>query len=125
VRAGVWEKLEKRIPASPWTHPGDPFTFDYGYTPLAIERKPNGHIKFVHALSLKRDTELAKVLVYTMDHVRRKEPAHLTAVVEGLAGPEDEPALFSQRILEEGRIALQPLAGVDDYAQSVCHELLM
>jgi Protein of unknown function (DUF3037) len=123
VHAGVWEKLEKRLSAAPWTHPGDPFTFDYGYRPLAIASKPNGHVRFIHALSLKRDAELAKVLVYTIEHVRRKEAADLTAVVEGLAGQGDEPAAVCQKILEEGAIAIQPLAGVAEYAQSIREEL--
>ncbi len=125
VRAGVWDRLERRIPAQRWTKKGDPFTFDYGYRPLIVEGKPNGHIKLVHALSLKRDTELAKVLAYTIDRVREKEPADLTAVVEGLAAPHDKIAQASQQILEERRIALQPLAGVDDYAQFVRRQLVM
>jgi len=118
VRVGVWDlkRFEKRIPASRW-NPGDPFLFDYGY-------QPNGVVKFIHALSLQRDTELAKVLVYTMDRVRAKERAELTAVVDGLAAPGDEAAQFSERILAEGRIAIQPLATVDDYAQSVRRELM-
>lgn len=119
VRAGVWARMEKRIAAARWTHAGDPFTFDYGYRPMAAAGKPNGHIRFIHAMSLKRDTELAKVLVYTIGHVRRKEAAHLTAVVEGLAGQGDEAAGLSQRILEEAEIAIQPLAGVEAFAQSL------
>ncbi len=125
VEAGVWEKLQKRVPASAWTHRGDPFTFDYGYTQQRVEGKPNGHIRFIHALSLKRDTELAKVLVYTLEHVRRKEQANLTAVVEGLAAQGDESATLSQRILEEGRISVQPLVGVAEYARSIRRELIM
>lgn len=123
VRAKVWDRLETRVPATPWTHPGDTFTFDYGYRPLAVEGRPNGHIKFIHALSLKRDTELAKILVYTLERVRRKEPAQLTAVIEGLASQGDEPAALCQRILEDGKATLQPLAGVDEFAESVWREL--
>lgn len=123
VHAGVWERLEKRIPAERWTHPGDPFTFDYGYRPAEIGGKPNGHIKFIHALSLRRDTELAKVLVYTLEHVRRAERAELTAVVENFAEPRDEAASLSQRILEEGRIAVQPIHRIGDIAQSIRREL--
>jgi Protein of unknown function (DUF3037) len=125
VHAGVWEKLEKRIAVSQWTHPGDAFTFDYGYRPVAIAGKPNGHVRLVHALSLQRDSELAKVLVYTLEHVRRKEAADLTAVVEGLAGQGDEPAALCQRILEEGKISIQPLAGIETFAQSVRNELII
>ncbi len=125
VGAGAWEKLEKRVAAAAWTHPGDPFSFDYGYRPREVAGKPNGHVKFIHALSLHRDSELAKVLVYTLEHVRRREPAELTAVVEGLAAQGDEPAALCQNILQEGKIALQPLAGVREFAQSVRSELVV
>ena len=127
VRAGLWNlpQFERNIRASRWTHSGDPFTFDFGYRPLEIAGEPNGHIKLVHSLSLKRDIELAKVLVYTMDHVRRSEPAELTAVVENLASKDDEAANLSQSILTEAGIAIQPIAFADEYAQSIRRELAM
>jgi len=84
-RQGVLDhpNLEKRVPAEPWTHKGDPLCFDFGYRPLQVEGKPNGHIKLIHALSLARDNEIAHVLANTIRYVRGKEPAELTAVVEG------------------------------------------
>ena len=125
--AGVWERMEKRIPAARWTHSGDPFTFDYGYRPLQARGASNVHVHFIQAHSLARDRggELAKVLVYTIEHVRRKEAAELTAVVEGFAAGDDKIAGLSQRILEEGEILLQPLARVVDYARSVRAELML
>lgn len=117
-------RLEKQIPAAQWTHAGDPFTFDYGYRPLQIEGRPNGHFKFIHALSLKRDNDLAHVLANTLRYVREKEPAEVTAVVEGLPPARDEAARHSQRVLEDARITLQPLAEIDVYAQSVRGELM-
>jgi len=125
--AGVWEHMEKRIPAAPWTHPGDPFTFDYGYTPLQVEGKPNGHVHFMHAHLLKRDVEgkAAKVLVYSVDRVRRKQRAQLTAVVEALDAKEDKVASLSQRILLEGGIALWPVARANELAQTVRQELMI
>lgn len=125
VRAGVWDHLERSIPAARWTQPGDPFAFDLGYRPLEIAGNPNGHIKFIHSLSLKRDVELAKVLVYTMEHVRRSEAAELTAVVEGPAGKDDEATILSRNILTEGGIAIQPVALADEYAQLIRRELVL
>ncbi|MGH9345534.1 MAG: DUF3037 domain-containing protein [Terriglobia bacterium] len=116
VHAGVWDLLEKRIPGGRWTQPGDPFTFDYGY-------QHGGAIRLIHALSLRRDTQLAKTLVYTLDCARRQEPASLTAVVEGLPRPGDRIALATRSILEEGRIALQPVEGVGVFAHAVRAEL--
>lgn len=125
VRAGLWDlpALERDIPAARWTQSGDPFSFDFGYRPEKISGKPNGHIKFIHALSLKRDIELTKVLAYTMDHVRRREPAELTAVVEGVPEKDDEAANLSQNILIEAGVAIQPVALVDQFAQSIRQEL--
>jgi Protein of unknown function (DUF3037) len=125
VRAGVWNRpeLERNIPAARWTQPNDPFTFDYGYRPKEIAGRPNRHVKFVHSLSLNRDVELAKVLVYTMDHVRRSEPADLTAVVEGMATGDDEAALLSLNILTEAGVSVQPVALADEYAYSIRREL--
>ena len=130
ARAGVLDRLEKRIPAYRWTHEGDPFTFDYGYKPLLVEAKPasagkpNGHIKFVHALSLKRDNDMAAVLKDRILKVRAQEPAELTAVVGSLPSAEDETAKSTRTILEEARIFIQPLAGVDGFAQSIRREML-
>ncbi len=125
VRAGIWERLEKRISAEQWTHKGDPFTFDFGYRPVQVAGKPNGHVKFVHALSLKRDNEIAHVLANTIRYVRQREPAGLTAVVEGLPAPGDKTASHSQRILLDAEISLLPLSEIDSYAQSVRQELLI
>lgn len=116
VRADIWDLLEKRIPGGRWTQPGDPFTFDYGY-------QRGNSIRLIHALSLRRDTQLAKTLVYTLDCVRRQEEASLTAVVETLPRPEDRIALATRSILEEARIALQPVGSVDTFAETVRAEL--
>jgi hypothetical protein len=125
VRAGLWNEpqLERNIPAARWTQPNDTFAFDFGYRPDEVAGRPNGHMKFIHSLSLKRDVELAKVLVYTMDHVRRSGPAELTAVVEGIPPREDEAATLSQNILVEAGISIQPIALADQYAQSIRREL--
>jgi hypothetical protein len=115
VHTGVWEHLEKRIAAERWTQPGDPFTFDYGY-------KPDGIVKLIHAVSL-RDTQLAKTLVYTLNAVRRREPAELTAVTEDPSEKQEAVSVASRNILREGRISLQPLAGIENFAKSIRQEL--
>src|SRR5438309_2504276 len=42
---GAWRLMWKKIPASDYTHPGDPLKIDCGY-------KPNGTVKMFHALAL-------------------------------------------------------------------------
>jgi hypothetical protein len=124
-RAGVLndKRLEKRVPAEPLTHPGNPFHFDFGYRPLLEARKPNGHLKLIHALSLHRDHELANVLAHTLGYVRRKQPADLTAVIEGWPAETDKTAGHSYRILRDAEIAMRPVAQVDAFAASIREEL--
>ena len=117
------KRFEKRIPAEPLTHPGDPFHFDFGYRPPLASGKPNGHLKLIHALSLRRDPELASVLSLTMGYVRSKQPAELTAVVEGWPGRGDKTAGHSYRILKDADIAVRPLTEVEAFAASIRNEL--
>ena len=123
VRVFDHKHFEKRIPAEPLTHPGDPFHFDFGYRPLMAAGKPNGHLKLIHALSLHRDHELAEVLALTMGYVRLKQPAELTAVIEALPPHGDKTASHSYRILKDADIAMRPLAELDAFAQSIRDEL--
>jgi hypothetical protein len=117
--------FEKRIPADKWTQKGDPFRFDFGYRPLQIAGKPNGHIKLVHALPLGRDNEPVKALKWTFDRVLEKEIADLTVGHEDIADATNAIVRSSQSILEHERIHLVPLARFDEYADSVRRELLM
>jgi hypothetical protein len=124
-RAQVWgdPRFEKRIPAEPLTHPGDPFHFDFGYRPAFAAGRPNGHLKLIHTLSLHRDHELASVLSLTMGYVRSKQPAGLTAVIEALPAQGDKKAGHSYRILRDAEIAVRPLAEIDAFATSIHNEL--
>jgi hypothetical protein len=117
------KRLEKRVPAEPLTHPGNPFHFDFGYRPLLDAGKPNGHLKLIHALSLHRDHELANVLAHTLGYVRRKQPAELTAVIEGWPAEKDKTAGHSYRLLRDAEIAMRPVAEVDAFATSIREEL--
>jgi hypothetical protein len=116
-------RFERRIPAAPLTHPGDPFHFDFGYRPQFTAGKSNGHLKLIHALSLHRDHELASVLALTMGYIHSKEPAELTAIVEAWSAQADKTAGHSHRILQDAGIAMHPLSEVDAFAATVQHEL--
>ncbi len=103
-RARVWELMKKRVPASLYTRAGDPLRIDCAY-------RPNGLIRMFHAVSLENDTELAKVLAFSMPALRegvmRVEGAtlQLTALIEPLAqvrgSDEDEDATAQYRFAVE------------------------
>jgi len=117
--------FERRVPAEQWTEKGDPFCFDFGYTPALAAGKPNGHVRLIHAYSLRRDYEQLKALKWTFDRVLEKELAELTLGHEDLPTPLDDVVLLSQNILRHERIHLVPLSRFDAYAQSVRAELMM
>jgi hypothetical protein len=116
-------RFEKRIPAEPLTHPGDPFHFDFGYRTALAAGAPDGNLKLIHALSLGRDHELASVLSLTMGYIREKQHADLTAVVEALPARGDKTAGHSLRILNDAEISVRPLAGLTAFAASIHEEL--
>jgi hypothetical protein len=88
-RAGVWDAMRKRISAALYTMPGDSMKIDCGY-------RPNGVIRMFQAVSLEGDVEAAKVLAYSVPHLRdgvqRVEAAKLemTAIVEPLRAVADD-----------------------------------
>src|SRR5208282_5508605 len=116
------KRFEKRISAEPLTHSGNPFHFDFGYRPPMAAGKPNGHLKLIHALSLHRDHELASVLALTMGYVRSRQPAELTAIIEGWPAGGDKTATHSHRILKDAEITLRPLTEVVAFAKSISDE---
>jgi Protein of unknown function (DUF3037) len=113
------KRFERHVPAAPLTHPGDPFHFDFGYRPSPGGTKPNGRLKLIHALSLRRDHELASVLSLTIGYVRAHQPAELTAVVERRPAEADLTAGHSYRILLDAGIAVRPLCEVDAFATQI------
>ena len=126
-RYGVYEHglFEKHIPASQWTDAGDPFLFDFGYELPLQAGKPNGRVKLIHNLSLQRDEELAKALMWTFGRVLEKERSDLTVGHEDKPDPNDPRVRFSQRVLQHEHVRLVPVSGFDEYAQSIRAELLM
>ncbi len=95
-RAGVWDLLRKRIPASQYTRPGDPLKVDCGY-------RPNGVIRMFQAVSLDGDLEAAKALALSAGKLRagvqRVENAtlDLAAIVEPLRSVAAEGSEAEER----------------------------
>jgi hypothetical protein len=117
--------FENHIPAAQWTGAGDPFVFDFGYKPPEQAGRPNGRPRLIHTLSLQRDEELAKALMWTFDRVLQKERSDLTVGHEDNPDPSDPQVRFSQDVLKHEHVRLVPVSGFDEYAQSIRAELLM
>ena len=81
-QAGVWGLMDREIPASQYTHKGDPLTIDCAY-------QPNGTLHMFQAVTLAGNVDAAKVLAFSYPELSRgiervkQAKASLTAVVEG------------------------------------------
>ncbi|MGB7190021.1 MAG: DUF3037 domain-containing protein [Acidobacteriaceae bacterium] len=126
-RAGVWDLMRKRIAAASYTRPGDPLRIDCGY-------RPNGVIRMFHAVSLEGDSEMAKVLAFSVpaltDGVRRMENAELelTAVVHPVReAAEDAEHVdqyrFAVETMEAQRIRVLTTSDMGRVAETARREL--
>ncbi len=131
-KAGVWQLMRKRVAAATYTKPGDPLRIDCAY-------RPNGVIRMFHAVSLESETELAKVLAFSMPAIRegvaRVEGATLemTAVVEplkdvrGSEDAEDDVTAyyrFAVETMEAEAIRVMTTADMGRMAETARRELL-
>ena len=116
--AGVL-KLMNAVPAEPYTKPGDPFEFDFGY-------RFRSEIKLFHAVSMRASVDSAVMLAArypkiapVMAQVTSTTPL-LTAVVEdGLDRGRNEVA-FALEMMEESRIRVaetREMAGIAEVAR--------
>jgi hypothetical protein len=129
--ARVWDLMRRRIAVSAYTRPGDPLKIDCGY-------RPNGVVRMFHAVSLRTDVELAKVLAFSAPSVRagvaRVENAELelTAIVEPLrdgngeiAGDGDlvEQYRFGVETMEAQQIRVLTVNDLERVAETAKREL--
>ena len=126
-RAGVWDLMRKRIAAASYTRLGDPLRIDCGY-------RPNGVIRMFHAVSLEGDSEVAKVLAFSVpaltDGVRRVENAdlELTAVVEPVRDRVDDDDRLAQyrfavETMEAQRIRVLTTSDMSRVAETARREM--
>ena len=128
-RAGVWDLMRKRIAAASYTELGDTLRIDCGY-------RPNGIVRMFHAVSLEGDVELAKVLAFSVDQIRRgverveKATLELTAVVEPVTqlreqGDEERMAqyAFAKGTMEARDIRVMTTTDLPRMAETARREL--
>ncbi len=120
-QAGV-AKLLLPVPVAPYTKPGDPFQFDFGY-------RVGGEIKLFHAVSLKASVDAAVMLAArypriapVMSKVAGAAPA-LTAVIDDDLDRGQESVQFALSMMEEERIRIAVVADMPMIAEVARREL--
>jgi hypothetical protein len=120
-KAGVLPLLNA-VPAEPYTKPGDPFQFDFGY-------RFGGAIKLFHAVSMKASVDSAVMLaarypkiVPMMAQVTAAAPI-LTAVVEDELDRTRSEIGFALEMMEESKITIVPTAEMEGIAERARMEL--
>ena len=131
-RAGVWQLMNKRIPAERYTRKGDPLRLDCGYRK---DPKTGNALRIFQAVSLEGDLESAKVLAFMApqlrDGVRRIEDAELelTAIIEPRAaisaeeGELTERYDFGKETMEQQGIRVLPMGRLAEAAATARFEL--
>lgn len=120
--AGVWTSLMKEIPAAPFTKPGDPFKFDFGY-------RVGAEIKLFHAVSLKASVEQAIMLAARYPKIARgitqtiQANPSLTVVVDDDLDRTQSEVQFALDALEEERIRVAAVAEMPPIAERARVEL--
>lgn len=120
-QAGVTMFMQP-VPAAPYTRPGDPFTFDFGY-------RVGAEMKLFHAVSLKAGVETAVTLaarypriVPVMAKVAGASPM-LTAVIDDDVDRGLEAVQFALGMMEEERIRIAAAGEMRGIAEVARREL--
>ena len=120
-KAGVLALLNA-LPAEPYTKPGDPLEFDFGY-------RFGGEIKLFHAVSMRASVDSAVMLaarypkiVPTMAQITGAAPM-LTAVVEDELDRTRSEIGFALEMMEESKIRIARTAEMEGIAEVARVEL--
>jgi Protein of unknown function (DUF3037) len=120
-KAGVLVLLNA-VPAEPYTKPGDPFEFDFGY-------RFGSEIKLFHAVSLKAGVESAVLLAArypriapVMSKVAEAAPV-LTAVIDDNLDRGQDSVQFALSMMEDERIRIAVAAEMPMIAEVARREL--
>jgi hypothetical protein len=120
-KAGVLGLLNA-VPAEPYTKPGDPFEFDFGY-------RVGAEVKLFHAVSMRASVDAAVMLAARYPKI---EPAMaqltgttpvLTAVVEAELDRARSEVGFALEMMEESRIQVATTGDMRGIAEAVRVEL--
>jgi hypothetical protein len=120
-RVGVLGLLQRDIPISEYTRPGDPLKLDFGYP---VE----GAFKFIHAVSLAQRVDLGMMLAARFPQIavglqaKKNVKAWLTAVVEDELPVRDE-VKFTLDLIQENGIVVTHASEMPRVAEAIRLEL--
>jgi hypothetical protein len=120
-QAGV-AQMVLPVPVEPYTRPGDPFAFDFGY-------RVGAEIKLFHAVSLKAGVDAAVTLAARYPKIapliaqKTESTVSLTAVTEDGVDRSQEAVGFALGMMEEERIRVAALAEMPAIAEMARREL--
>lgn len=121
-RAGVLQFMERNVSIAPYTSPGDPMKFDFGY-PVKDE------FKFLHAVSLRSNVDSAVVLAARFPEIvaaikqRTQGQSWLTAVVDDDLDLSREQVGFALGMMRESGIRVAESRQMAEIAEGVRVEL--
>jgi hypothetical protein len=119
--AGI-DKLVVPVPVAPYTKPGDPFRFDFGY-------RVRGEIKLFHAISLKASVDAAIMLASRYPKIAPVMSAKtdaalmLTAVIDDDVDRSQDKVQFALSMMEEEKIQIAVAAEMPMIAEVARREL--
>jgi DUF3037 family protein len=104
--ANLWGRLEKAVPVSEFTFPGDPMRIDYGY-------RRNGTRGFVQTLSVSRAPADCKLFAYTAARMAARAPfaTEFAAVTDVPLVAGNERHAFVRETLRDAGIEPVPMEG--------------
>jgi Protein of unknown function (DUF3037) len=102
-QARIWDRLDRGVRVAEYTFPGDPMRLDFSYW-------HNGTRGFVHAISVTRSPQDAKLLAYTAEHIHKKASfrSEFAAVTDVALTRESERHRFVSDTLRDAGI--EPIA---------------
>jgi hypothetical protein len=114
--------LLNEVPAEPYTNPGDPFEFDFGY-------RFGAEIKLFQAVSMKATVDSGVLLaarypriVPVMSKMMEAVPV-LTAVIDDDLDRGKESVQFALKMMEEEKIIVRVAAEMPTIADAARREL--
>jgi DUF3037 family protein len=120
-QAGV-AKFVLPVPVAPYTKPGDPFQFDFGY-------RVEGTIKLFHAVSMKANVDAAVTLAVRYPRIARgmfevtQAAPVLTAVIDDDLDRGNESVQFAMSMMEDEKIRIAVAAEMPMIAEAARREL--